>query len=192
MKKVPEPDPADQKSTDPTGSGSSSLDFRLTYKNYEGVDLVEDDGVGERGPPVLVLLVDLYNHQLMVLVLDAANRWLDGSSEHGAHIWSKSGISICSSHLVTSKASWNPTFFRKRPILLYTCATFSELPSCICTIHQFKIAVGVFSTRIRIFENPGSGSFIPFGRNRQQQMVAKYRCRIMPQITYQVYQVEPW
>ena len=30
---------------------------------------------------------------------------LDGSSEHGAHICSKSDISICSSHLVSSRES---------------------------------------------------------------------------------------
>ena len=38
---------------------------------------------------------------------------LAGSSEHGALIWSKSVISICWRHLVTSKESSNPIFFGK-------------------------------------------------------------------------------
>ena len=45
---------------------------------------------------------------------------LDGSSEHGALIWSKSVIST----LVASKESSNPIF-------CHTCTTSSELPSCI-------------------------------------------------------------
>ena len=58
---------------------------------------------------------------------------LDGSSEHGAHIWSNSGISICWRHFVTSKESSN--FFLKRPFLLYMCATCSELPFYISTMN---------------------------------------------------------
>jgi len=54
-------------------------------------------------------------------------RWLLMS--HNAHIWSKSGISICWRHLVTSKESSNPIFFRKRHILHHTCAACSEPPS---------------------------------------------------------------
>ena len=36
---------------------------------------------------------------------------LDGSSEHGAHIWSKSGILVCGRHLVTSKEKTYFTFY---------------------------------------------------------------------------------
>ena len=42
----------------------------------------------------------IFPDKIMVLILY-------GSSEHGAHIWSKSGISICRRHSVTS----NPIFF---------------------------------------------------------------------------------
>ena len=49
---------------------------------------------------------------------------LDGSSEHGVHIWSKSDISIC----------WSFGSI-ERPILLHTCATCSEQPSYIRTMH---------------------------------------------------------
>ena len=40
---------------------------------------------------------------------------IDGCSFNYAHTWSKSGFSICSRHLVTSKESLNSIFFRKRP-----------------------------------------------------------------------------
>ena len=36
---------------------------------------------------------------------------IDGSSEQGAHIWNKSGISMCWWHLVTPKESSNPKPF---------------------------------------------------------------------------------
>ena len=36
---------------------------------------------------------------------------LDGSSEHGAHIWSKSGSSICLRLSVTSKEPSNPSIY---------------------------------------------------------------------------------
>ena len=45
---------------------------------------------------------------------------LNGCSEHGARIWSKSGISICWRHMVTSTESSNPD--------LFFGATCSELP----------------------------------------------------------------
>ena len=45
---------------------------------------------------------------------------LDGRSEHGAHTWSKSGISICWMHLVTSTVVKSES-----PVLLHTCATCS-------------------------------------------------------------------
>ena len=41
---------------------------------------------------------------------------LDGCSFHYAHTWSKSGFSICWRHLVTSKKSSNPIFFRKKTL----------------------------------------------------------------------------
>ena len=59
---------------------------------------------------------------------------LDGSSEHGAHIWSKSGISICWRHLVTSRDSSCIFFSQKSPILLHTCETWPELPSYISSM----------------------------------------------------------
>ena len=51
---------------------------------------------------------------------------LDGSSEHVAHIWTKSGISICWRHLVTSTESSNPIFFflENTYFALYTRKTF--------------------------------------------------------------------
>ena len=52
---------------------------------------------------------------------------IDGCSFHYAHTWSKSGISICWRHLVTSKVSSNSIFFfEKRPWLHHTCATWNE------------------------------------------------------------------
>ena len=39
---------------------------------------------------------------------------IDGCSFRYAHTWSKSGISICWRHLVTSKESSNSIFFRKK------------------------------------------------------------------------------
>ena len=41
---------------------------------------------------------------------------LDGCSFHYFRIWSKSGISICSRHLVTSKESLNPGFFLRKDL----------------------------------------------------------------------------
>ena len=47
---------------------------------------------------------------------------LDGSSAHGAHIWSKSSSS-------------NPNYFSEKTyFLLHTCATVSKLPSYISTL----------------------------------------------------------
>ena len=59
---------------------------------------------------------------------------LDGSSERGALIWSKSGISIFWRHSVTSTLSSNPEKIRQIPILLYMCTTCPELPSYISTM----------------------------------------------------------
>ena len=42
---------------------------------------------------------------------------LDGCSFHYAHTWSKSGISICWRHLVTSKESSNPIFFSEKDLV---------------------------------------------------------------------------
>ena len=57
---------------------------------------------------------------------------IDGCSLRYAHTWSKSGISICWRHLVTSKESSNSIFFfEKRPCLHHTCATWNEQPSNI-------------------------------------------------------------
>ena len=58
---------------------------------------------------------------------------IDGCSFHYAHTWSKSDISICWRHLVTSKESLNSIFFEKRPCLHHTCATWNEQPSIINT-----------------------------------------------------------
>ena len=41
----------------------------------------------------------------------------DGCSFHYAHTWSKSGISICWRHLVTSKESSNPIFFSEKDLV---------------------------------------------------------------------------
>ena len=59
---------------------------------------------------------------------------IDGCSLNYAHTWSKSGLSICWRHLVTSKESSNPFFFGKRPCLHHTCATLNEQPSNIKTM----------------------------------------------------------
>ena len=59
---------------------------------------------------------------------------LDGSTEHCANIWRKSGISKCVRHSVTLTESSNPNFFRIKPTLLHTYATCSELPSYISTM----------------------------------------------------------
>ena len=69
---------------------------------------------------------------------------LDGCSFHYAHTWSKSGISICWRHLVTSKESTNPIFFfGKRPCFHHSCATWNEQPSNIKTMHcrEFKFGL---------------------------------------------------
>ena len=42
---------------------------------------------------------------------------LDGCSFHYAHIWSKSGISICLGHLDTAKESSNSILFLKKTLL---------------------------------------------------------------------------
>ena len=68
--------------------------------------------------PLFMLLLQFYicPNSYMVLILD-------GSSGRGAHIWSKSSISICWRHLVSSKQSLNLIFSEKT----YTsCATWSE------------------------------------------------------------------
>ena len=56
------------------------------------------------------------------------------SSEHGAHIWIKLSISIWWRHSIKSKESSIRLFFRKRPIVLHTCATCSDLQSYISTM----------------------------------------------------------
>ena len=58
---------------------------------------------------------------------------LDGCSFHYAHIWSKSGISICLRHFVASKESSN---LREKIVkdLFYTCARCVEVPSYISTM----------------------------------------------------------
>ena len=58
---------------------------------------------------------------IMVLILD-------GSSEHGAHIWSKSDIWICLMHQSSSP------FFLEKTYFFHTCATCLELPSYISTM----------------------------------------------------------
>ena len=57
---------------------------------------------------------------------------LDDSSEHGAHKWSKVSISICLRHFATPLS--NSIFFWKRPFILNSCTTCSELPSYISTL----------------------------------------------------------
>ena len=75
-----------------------------------------------------VRLESVHRTTIMVFVLD-------GYSFDYAHTWSKSGISICWRHLVTSKDSSNPIFFyRKSPLLLHTWATCFELQSNMSTI----------------------------------------------------------
>ena len=81
---------------------------------------------------------------------------IDGCSFHFAHTWSKSGISVCWRHLVTSKESSNPIlFFGKRPCLHHTCATWNEQQSNIktrnCTHYcsSYYLLSGVYlSTRL--------------------------------------------
>ena len=59
----------------------------------------------------------------------------DGCSFHCAHTWRKSGFSICSRHLVTSKEQLNSIFFlEKRPCLHYTSTTWKKQPYNIKTI----------------------------------------------------------
>ena len=55
---------------------------------------------------------------------------LDGNSEIVAHVYSKIGNLICLRHLFRVAI----IIFKKRPILLHTCATCYELPSKISTI----------------------------------------------------------
>ena len=66
---------------------------------------------------------------------------LDGCPFHYAHIWSKSGISICCRQLVTSNSS-NPLFFSQKSILHNSCQNCSELPSYIGTLalgkHRYR------------------------------------------------------
>ena len=61
---------------------------------------------------------------------------LDGSSEHGAHIWNLSGIAIFERHLVTSKESSNPIFLSENTFLLHICATCSDQPSYISAMES--------------------------------------------------------
>ena len=60
---------------------------------------------------------------------------LDGSSEHGEHIWSNSVMQICWMHLLTSIGLTN----RRWPLLLYKCATCSELPDQV-----FRFVEGIW------------------------------------------------
>ena len=64
---------------------------------------------------------------------------LDGCSFHYAHIWSKSGISICWRHFVTSKEPSNPNLSSENPILHHSCAICSERPSYISTMLSSEI-----------------------------------------------------
>ena len=75
---------------------------------------------------------------------------LDGSSEHGAHIWNESGISICERHLDTSKKSLNPISFFESPISLHMCATYSDLPSYISTMAYVLTQMENFDNTIKI------------------------------------------
>ena len=57
---------------------------------------------------------------------------LNGSSEHSAHMWSKSGIIyLLKAFGYIERVVKSDFFFRKRSLLLYMCATCSDLPSYI-------------------------------------------------------------
>ena len=60
---------------------------------------------------------------------------LDGNSAIGAHIRSNLCSLIGLRHLIRSRAVTNPTFYPKTPIFLHTCASYSEIPSYICTMN---------------------------------------------------------
>ena len=55
-----------------------------------------------------------------------------GSSGHDAHIWSKSGNSICRRHFETKKESSNPIFFSLEKTNM--CAASSDQPSYTSTM----------------------------------------------------------
>ena len=62
----------------------------------------------------------------------------DGCSIHYARTWSKSGISICWRHLVTSKESSNSIFIRKNTMFYHSCAKWNEQPFNIKTMIQIQ------------------------------------------------------
>ena len=69
-----------------------------------------------------------------------------------AHIWSKSGMSICWMHFVTSKESSNLISSRNRHIWLHMCATCSELPCYISTMGKLNFSFAcIFFQLIMIF-----------------------------------------
>ena len=61
---------------------------------------------------------------------------LDSCSFQYAHTLSKSCISICWRHLVTSKQSSNPIFFFRKDLFHFIRAQCSEIPSYIITTQK--------------------------------------------------------
>ena len=74
----------------------------------------------------------------------------DGCSFHYTHTWSKSDISICWRHLVTSKESSNPILFLWKCLFLHhACATWAE-QLCYIKIMTFNTSYYI------MHENPAS------------------------------------
>ena len=73
------------------------------------------------------------NGNCMVLII------LHDSSEHGAHIWSKSGIPTCLRHLIITNVFISP----KKQICHHACAAYSELPSDISSTQGAEIVYDI-------------------------------------------------
>ena len=66
---------------------------------------------------------------------------LDGNSEIGAHVCSNLCYFICLGHFIRLSVVTNLFFLPKRPIILHSCATFSEEQSDISTMGPVTFAL---------------------------------------------------
>ena len=94
------------------------------------------DNLGHRCQTVSNFVIQLYvflflSHQTMVLI------FIDGKSEIGVQLRRNICYLVSLRHLIRSRAVTNLILFSPlRPIFLHACATCSELPSDIGTMHQ--------------------------------------------------------
>ena len=103
------------------------------------------------------VMVSLAFAAILALAGSVMVLFLDGNSEIAPHVWNNLSYLIFSWHLFRSTGVTNLIFFQKRPIILHTGGTFSELPYCISIMGTLHLSdcvvfflVGHFSNLVEI------------------------------------------